>query len=47
MNYSNGHLPKLFALAVNTILVLAFVAHIVYHDLTLKSLPVVGKYFRK
>ena len=47
MNYSNGHLPKLFALAVNTILVLAFVAHIVYHDLPLKSLPVVGKYFRK
>ncbi len=34
-----GHLPKLFALAVNTILVLAFVAHIVYHDLPLKSLP--------
>mgnify|MGYP000619789609 CR=1 FL=1 len=47
MNYSNDHLPKLFALAVNTILVLAFVAHIVYHDLPLKSLPVVGKYFRK
>lgn len=46
MNYSNGHLPKLFALAVNTILVLAFVAHIVYHDLPLKSLPVVGKYFK-
>ena len=27
-------------------LVLAFIGHIVYHDLPLKSLPVVGKYFR-
>ena len=46
MNLANEHLPKLWALAANTVLVLAFIAHIVYRDLPLKSLPVVGKYFR-
>lgn len=33
-------------IAVNTILISLFVAYIVYKDLPLKSLPVVGKYFR-
>jgi len=33
-------------LAINTMLIGAFVGHILYHDLPLKSLPVVGKYFR-
>ena len=33
-------------LAINTALICAFVGHILYHDLPLKSLPVVGKYFR-
>jgi hypothetical protein len=33
-------------LAINTVLICAFIGHIVYHDLPLKSLPVVGKYFR-
>ena len=33
-------------LAINTALICAFIGHIVYHDLPLKSLPVVGKYFR-
>ena len=33
-------------LAINTALIGAFVGHIVFHDLPLKSLPVVGKYFR-
>ena len=46
MAFSNNNLPEWAALAVNTALVLAFIGHIVYHDLPLKSLPVVGKYFR-
>lgn len=46
MTLSNDNLPEWAALAVNTALVLAFIGHIVYHDLPLKSLPVVGKYFR-
>lgn len=46
MNLANDNLPEWAALAVNTALVLAFIGHIVYHDLPLKSLPVVGKYFR-
>ena len=33
-------------LAINTALICAFVGHILYHDLPLKSLPVIGKYFR-
>ncbi len=33
-------------LAINTVLIGAFIGHIVYHDLPLKSLPVIGKYFR-
>ena len=46
MNLANEHLPQLWALAVNTVLILLFIAHIVYHDLPLKGLPVVGKYFK-
>ncbi len=38
--------PSLVRMALNTVLILAFVGHIVYHDLPLRSLPVVGKYFR-
>ena len=34
-------------LAINTVIILLFVAHIIYHDLPLASLPVIGKYFRK
>ena len=34
-------------LAFNTLLILLFVAHIIYHDLPLGNLPVIGKYFRK
>lgn len=33
-------------MAINTVLVVAFVAHILCHDLPLRSLPVIGKYFR-
>jgi len=46
MNLANEHLPQLWALAVNTVLIIMFIAHIVYHDLPLKGLPVVGKYFK-
>ncbi|MBR6170726.1 MAG: polysaccharide biosynthesis protein [Bacteroidaceae bacterium] len=38
--------PVVLRLAINTALICAFVGHILYHDLPLKSLPVVGKYFR-
>ncbi len=38
--------PLLLRLAINTVLICAFVGHILYHDLPLKSLPVIGKYFR-
>ncbi len=41
------HWPVVLRLALNTLLILAFVAHIIYHDMPLSSLPVVGKYFRK
>ena len=40
-------MPKLARIAVNTVLLAAFVGHIVYHDFPLSGLPVVGKYFRK
>ncbi len=46
MQWSNDNLPIWAALGINTLLVIAFVGHIIYHDLPLKSLPVVGKYFR-
>ncbi|SNU04278.1 Membrane protein involved in the export of O-antigen and teichoic acid [Prevotellaceae bacterium MN60] len=39
--------PIIAKLAFNTLLIILFVAHIVYHDLPLASLPVIGKYFRK
>ena len=47
ITYSNEYLPKIYALAVNTLIIFAFVAHIIYHDLPLNSMPVIGKYFRK
>ena len=47
ITYSNQHLPKIYALTVNTLIIFAFVAHIIYHDLPLSSMPVIGKYFRK
>ena len=47
ITYSNEYLPKIYALTVNTLIIFAFVAHIIYHDLPLSSIPVIGKYFRK
>ena len=35
------------ALAFNTLFIILFVAYIIYKDLPLKSLPVIGKYFKK
>ena len=45
IHYSNQLLPLWGSLVVNTGVLLMFVAHIIYHDLPLKSLPVIGKYF--
>ena len=39
-------LPQAVRLAVNTALIIAFLAHIVYHDMPLHSIPLIGKYFR-
>ena len=47
ITYSNEYLPKIYALAMNTLIIFAFIAHIIYHDLPLSSIPVIGKYFRK
>ena len=38
-------LADLFQVSMD-VLVVAFIGHIVYHDLPLKNLPVVGKYFK-
>ncbi len=46
IHYSNQLLPLWASLVVNTGVLLMFVAHIIYHDLPLKSLPVIGKYFK-
>ncbi|MGP1591330.1 MAG: lipopolysaccharide biosynthesis protein [Prevotella sp.] len=47
ITYSNQYLPKIYALAVNTLIIFAFVAHIIYHDLPLSRMPMIGKYFKK
>ena len=46
MRRANASLPMLGALAVNTVLLLAFAAMIVKRDFPLKNLPVIGKHFR-
>jgi len=47
MYYWRNSFPLWLELAVNTLVVLAFVAVIIKRDLPLSSLPVVGKYFRR
>ena len=47
MVLANGHLPSWAALAVNILLILVFCAFIIWRDLPLSSLPVIGKYFKK
>ncbi|MDE5561372.1 MAG: oligosaccharide flippase family protein [Bacteroidaceae bacterium] len=39
------HWPTATRLGINTILILAFTAHIIYHDLPVHRLPVIGRYF--
>lgn len=46
MQYVPAEWPVLSRLAINTALIGAFVGHILYHDMPLRSLPVIGKYFR-
>lgn len=46
MMAANEWLPMWPALGVNTVLILLFVGHILYHDFPLHRLPVIGKYFR-
>ena len=46
MRRANASLPMLGALAVNTVLLLAFAAMIVRRDFPLRNLPVIGKHFR-
>jgi O-antigen/teichoic acid export membrane protein len=47
MNYTSGLWSTPIRLAVNTMLLLVFGAYVVYKDLPLRSLPVIGKYFKK
>ena len=42
---SSWHLA--LRLVLNTLLIVGFVAYIVHHDFPLRSLPVVGRFFRK
>jgi hypothetical protein len=34
-------------MAIGTVVVILFLAHVLYHDLPPRNIPVVGKYFRK
>ena len=43
----SGEWPTIGALAFNTLFIVLFVAYIIYKDMPLKNLPVIGKYFRK
>ena len=39
--------PDVARLAVNAVLVMAYVGHVLWHDFPLSGLPVVGRYFKK
>ena len=47
MQFTPAEWPVVVRLAINTILIIAFVGHVIYHDMPLRSLPVIGKKFRK
>ena len=47
MHYGRQLLPVWASIALNTVLILLFTAHTIYHDFPLSYLPVVGKYFKK
>lgn len=42
-----GKLSDGLRLCTNTLLILLFIGHIVYHDFPLGQLPIIGKFFRK
>ena len=46
MQYVPGSWPLVLRLAANTLLIMLFVAHLLYHDFPLKSLPVIGRYIK-
>ena len=46
MRYTMGLVDsQLLKMAIGTVFVVLFIAHVLYHDLPPKSIPVVGKYF--
>ena len=47
MIYTNDLLPAWASVTINTIVIMLFVAYIIWRDLPLSSLPVIGKKFRK
>ena len=47
ISLANAQLPTFAALAINTLLIIAFIAFIVKRDFPLSSLPVIGKKFRR
>ncbi|WP_024990180.1 oligosaccharide flippase family protein [Segatella albensis] len=47
ISLTNAQLPTIAALAINTLLIIAFITFIVKRDFPLSSLPVIGKKFRK
>ena len=47
ISLSNGHLPMLGEIAVNTLLILIFTSYLVKKDIPLSSLPVIGRRFRR
>ena len=47
MTEANRYFSTAIACLINTVLILIFAAYLVKKDFPLKSLPVVGKYFRK
>ena len=38
--------PAVARMGVNTLLIFAFVAHVIHHDMPLSKMPVIGKYFK-
>jgi len=47
MAEANKYFSTTIACLINTVLILVFAAYLVKKDFPLKSLPIVGKYFRK
>lgn len=47
MSYLPAEWPAIARIGINTVLIAMFIAHIIYHDMPLSSLPVIGKKFKK